>query len=270
MFRPPLRILDDFVMIIVLFQETLNSEFPDEITFFTQKNVIIYACCLSDQPELMIKVICDRLVEEAQFCFENNICHKGNYADWSSNSYMHRILRKILNDVPQVFDGKINDQKPEVFVTSESPAEGTSRSPLPYIMFLENEPSKNLILAAQPLNKDHEHVDTYPEHRLWKLMTKTEHLLKKDSVSEWLKSMTYSSIWILIMEGMSLRIRKMPSADGTIHFSDLLLSETNAISEALGIFMELQKRFKSRSRFYLFQFYLVAFRRKGNGISSTD
>ena len=112
-----------------------------------------------------------------QICFENDVCHAEISFLWSSNSY--KLLHKILDDAPQIFNGKITDEKPEVFITSESPAEESSRSTLPYIMLLENESSRNFVLAAQPPNKDHRniHVDTYPVHLVWKLMTKTERLL---------------------------------------------------------------------------------------------
>ena len=108
----------------------------------------------------MIKVNCDRLVEQVQLHFENNLCHEGTHTDWSSNS--HKLLLKILDYAPQIFNGKITDEKPEVLVTSKSPAEGGSHSTLPYIMFLENESSRNFVLAAQPPNRTNEDVDTYP------------------------------------------------------------------------------------------------------------
>ena len=223
----------------------MDSELPDLDTILTHSNTVKFACCLSDQPELMIKVICDRLVEQTQFCFENYYaCHQGIYPSRSPRG--HELLHEILDDAPQITTGKITDETPKVFITSETNVEGRSRT-LPYIMFSESKRSvRNLILAAQPPNEDHTNIDTHPERLVWKLITKTEHL-KEVAVSEWLKSMRYySSIWLVVKEGMSLRIRKRTTADGTKVFSDLYLLWTTRteFSEHLGIYMELEKLYK--------------------------
>ena len=50
----------------LLFQTTLENVFPDVASIFNHREVVKFACCLSDQADVLIEIICDRLVNQAR------------------------------------------------------------------------------------------------------------------------------------------------------------------------------------------------------------
>ena len=119
-------------MVYVSFQDWFGSKFPDLSTILKFSNTVKFACHLLSQPEMMIKVICDRLAQHEHLGFENQTCD--TYAHWNKSYGAHELLKEILDDVPKIADTKL-----ELVITPENPDEERSHFVLPYIMIFRKQ-----------------------------------------------------------------------------------------------------------------------------------
>ena len=58
--------------------------FPDMATIWQHREVVKFACCVSDQPDVLIQIVCDRLVTQAAVYSKNVYSGKGMFhADYN-------------------------------------------------------------------------------------------------------------------------------------------------------------------------------------------
>ena len=234
-----------------MFQESLDCEFPDITSIRTHGNTVKFASLLSDHPELMIKIICDRLAEHEQLGFENNLSHEVGFLgrSYSCNTLLKEILDEL--DFPSSCASRLIDTNPGVFPKSENTPERSSRSVISYIMVSENKSStRNYVLASQSHSRNKDTgSDKFCAPLMWKLRRKIDSVQVKDDVLKWMQSATnYYSISLVVMDGLSIRLRRHPLACseecfGTSLVCDITLWRTKQCMNTLDIFQELKKHF---------------------------
>ena len=111
-------------------QDNLECEFPDLYTIRFHKDVLLYTCCLSDQPEVILKFICDSLARHEQTALDLlNLPRHDYFHEFFSSS---DVLRNIVDDVSRFTCTNLPVAGLPVF---EKESQKLSIVP-PYIMFI--------------------------------------------------------------------------------------------------------------------------------------